>query len=432
MQGAIANYTPPPTTDTTNGTDKGADKTAAGDQPAPLLPVPAYGEPVFDQTSGKLVGSAQFDPNNGNPLKNPNGDPAAGSGNGEKDKATTGEIDPSLKTAFNDSIAGLDDGITQAKSNLASAAATLQNDPAATAAISSIIAKYDQQIKAMKEKNKILAGGYITNAARSGALQFANEMTSNFLSDEQGRAEQRVTDLVSLELSATLKAQQAYKDADLKAFSAATKDLQTAQKGKIDAINKLLTATDKAVRTNQAQVKIDAQKIKDKAATDTKTATALANTVAAGIKEHGLTGADEKTYISMMAEKSGISNPDLLSAAVIKAKQVQDKADLAKKNTENTIANRDARTNIAATKATKAGKAASTTFKISTAISKATPQFEKVKGADGYIAPEKWMAARTNWNSLGGTDASFNTTFKKYLNPASYEMAGFKKTGPKS
>lgn len=68
------------------------------------------------------------------------------------------------------------------------------------------------------------------------------------------------------------------------------------------------------------------------------------------------------------------------------------------------------------------------TFKVSTGISKLTPKLEGAKGADGYIDPYKWIDSRKWWNEQGGTDASFNTTFKKYLNPASYKLAGFKTT----
>jgi len=51
----------------------------------------------------------------------------------------------------------------------------------------------------------------------------------------------------------------------------------------------------------------------------------------------------------------------------------------------------------------------------------------KAKGdpnGDNYIAPEDWIAMRNLWQSHGGSDSSFVSNFKHYLNPESYDMAG--------
>jgi len=56
----------------------------------------------------------------------------------------------------------------------------------------------------------------------------------------------------------------------------------------------------------------------------------------------------------------------------------------------------------------------------------------KAKGepnGDNYVDPYEWMAARDLWQSYGGSDATFETNFKRYLNPASYEKAGYKAEG---
>lgn len=52
----------------------------------------------------------------------------------------------------------------------------------------------------------------------------------------------------------------------------------------------------------------------------------------------------------------------------------------------------------------------------------------KAKGepnGDNYVDPFEWMAARDLWQSYGGSDATFESNFKRYLNPASYKLAGY-------
>ncbi len=53
-------------------------------------------------------------------------------------------------------------------------------------------------------------------------------------------------------------------------------------------------------------------------------------------------------------------------------------------------------------------------------------KFKSIKGADNYVDPYEWMAARDLWASRGGSDATFETNFKRFLNPASYKLAGYK------
>lgn len=260
-------------------------------------------------------------------------------------------IDPALRTQYDEAVKGLDAGIANAKSVLESATATMQNDPAATAAIQQIYAKFDQQIQLMKDKNTLIMGGHVRNAARNGGLQYANDMTTSFLSEEQDKATQRVANLITQETTAVLKAQQAYKDGDVKAFSAATKSYEDASKAKIDAINKLITESDKVIKTQQAQQKIDAQTAKDVVARDTKMSTALATSIADNLDKSGVT--DEKTiraYIEKMAENSGITNPDVLESAVVKARSSLGRTNLLNENTQSLM---DKRAQAKKEKATK-------------------------------------------------------------------------------
>ena len=70
---------------------------------------------------------------------------------------------------------------------------------------------------------------------------------------------------------------------------------------------------------------------------------------------------------------------------------------------------------------------------------KFTKDFESIKAApylhpdggtysdnDQYVDPQEWVAARTLWATKGGSDASFVSNFKRYLNPKDYKQVGFK------
>lgn len=334
---------------------------------------------------------------------------------------TTPTLPPALQKQYDDAIASLDQGIAQAKADISAAQANLASDPNSIAATNLIEQQYNVQIEAMKQKNALLAGSYTANAARSGMLQYANDMETSFMSEEQDKASARLTDLITKETSAVLKSQQAYQAGDVKALSAASKDLESYSKDKITALNDLMTATDKVVKEKQADVKAAQAQAKQQTTDDIRLSTALGQTVADGIKAAGLTDPTQiKAYISSMATKAGISNPDILSSAVTKAQQTTSKFNLSQSNVQSEINKRGS---------TGGGKTGSSKFNVSTGISKVGPQMKNAAGADGYIDPDQWVAARQNWNALGGTDASFNSNFKKYLNPASYAKAGF--TAPK-
>ena len=62
-------------------------------------------------------------------------------------------------------------------------------------------------------------------------------------------------------------------------------------------------------------------------------------------------------------------------------------------------------------------------------ISSMSSAMNKVKGSDGYISPEDWLAARQKWQEVFGlSDSSFISNFKRYLNPASYALANVQAT----
>lgn len=253
------------------------------------------------------------------------------------DNGTTHRIDPTVKNAFDTSLSQLDTQIADAKSNLQSALSTMQNDPAAASAIGLIMQKYDQQIQAMKDKNRMVLGQAVVGGARTGMLQYANEMETNFMSEEQDKASKRVTDLITLETNMVLKAQAAYKKGDISAFSTATKALETATKDKTDAINKLLSASDKVVKEKQAETKQILQQQKQETSDNIRLSTAIAKTVAESIKGSGITDKKKiKDYITSMATANGITNPTILESAVVKAQSEQTNQDSIIKKRDST------------------------------------------------------------------------------------------------
>ncbi len=47
-----------------------------------------------------------------------------------------------------------------------------------------------------------------------------------------------------------------------------------------------------------------------------------------------------------------------------------------------------------------------------------------IAGPDGYIDPYVWMSMRNLWQSSGGSDSSFVSNFKRFVNPASHGLVG--------
>jgi len=63
-----------------------------------------------------------------------------------------------------------------------------------------------------------------------------------------------------------------------------------------------------------------------------------------------------------------------------------------------------------------------------TDLQKKTGKAKGEPNGDNYVSPEDWMFARDLWQRLGGSDATFETNFKRYLNPLSYGLAGYQDT----
>ncbi len=300
-----------------------ATKTAPADSTPNPHDVIGY-DPTKDSTSSaydatKDPNSAEYQPASGQP----------------------GSLDPVIKQQFDESGAQLDQGINDAKSTLASVTATLQNDPAAMSAVQQITAQYDQLIAAQKAKNDIVMKGYTTSAARTGSLQYANDMTSSFLNDEQNRASERIADLLSKENNAIIKSNTAYKNGDIKAFNDATTALKNAQTAKLNEITKLGTATSNALKDYQAQNRLAQSVQKTQLATDVSKSKNLGASMAEQIRKSGVTDPKQiDAYLLSVAKEFGITNPEILRSAMITAQQTASKVASSNANIASEIANR--------------------------------------------------------------------------------------------
>lgn len=388
------------------------------------------GKTVVTETDTKPPKDSAIDTSNDEIQYDDNGNPIIGANSG---------LDPTVIKTFNDSITNLNTGITTAKSALDAATATMANDPAALAAVAAIQAKYDQQIQLMQAKNTQLIGRANSSVGAFGGL---GVMSQNFLSDEQDKASQRITDLIAQEQAMILKTQQAYKDGDVKALAAAQKAYDDANKAKLDAVGKLLTATNNQVKQLQAQQKIDAAAEKQTVTTDISKSTNLGGSIAKNLADAGVTDpAEMDKYIQEMAQTYGITNPDILKSAVVKAQQTQSKLDTSAANTESTMQSRATRDALAIQKAntpkvvkpSTKGSGTDGSFKYTQSDVDTYSSFlikggtgngvtYAARGSDTFSDPNAYLFALNDWVSQGGTATGFAKKFppKTWVNPDSY------------
>lgn len=350
---------------------------------------------------------------------------------------TKSTIDPALKKQFDDNMASLEQSSNDAKATMDSALATLNNDPAAAAAADNIKKQFDVLIQQMKDKNAILLGSYKTSAARNGGYEYASKMTDTFIAGEVNKGTQRVADLVQKENDAIMKSNMAYKSGDVKALDAATKDYQKTLEDKQKAILDLNKAINDAVKLGQADVKNALAEKNQTISNDVKISTALGKSIADQIATSGIKDpAQIDEYIKSMAEKNGISNPDILKSAFIKEQQATTSLDLKNKNTQSIINNRGKTTPTGDT-SIPGGKGGGTdggykysgdditTYTTFLNQGGTTPEGNAYagRGDDGFVDPGTYIYAYKDWIKNNGSVAGFLKKFPvaKNVNPESVD-----------
>ena len=263
--------------------------------------------------------------------------------------------------------------------------------------ISNIVANKQNQEQAINKQFDNYKKGLQLLGIQSGAAESSPDLLMGHIQDVENQHMDKINALNSEEAKSLMDAENARADNNFKLFNESMtryKEIQTAKSQALKDYNDALT--------NQPKV-----------------ASIAAHDIYATMNT--LDDADKEKFLQAVATKFNLPLASL-TTALVDEKKKQDTENLKTENTKSIIEKRDT------TGTTKTG--VSTTFKSAPAIASVSSQMEAIKGKDNYIDPNKWIVARTNWNKAGGTDATFNSTFKKYLNPASYTMAGFPK--PKS
>lgn len=308
----------------------------------------------------------------------------------------------------------------------------VNTDPVAMAAAQSIKDSYDVLIKQMENKNKILMGSITTNAARSGALQYANEMDSMYKNAEFDAATQRITDLKQKETDAINKSNEAYKSGNVKMLEQASKDLNAAQAEGRNALLDLQKTIDSTIKSNQAQAKIDAAEAKAQQTSDITVSKSIAQAALDALEAAGITDPASLEYanaIQQIADEQGISNPTILQGQIATLNPASGTAALKNKNIISTINKRNQPKTSAPTKPKVDGGFTYTpadVFQGATILNKgATMPDGTVLGGRGseYVNTGTYNYMYHNWVDVNnGTPAGF---LKEYpvvgnVNPADY------------
>lgn len=382
----------------------------------------AKGNPLTYSTS---VG-AWIDPSTGAPPVasiSANSNSNSGSG-GLSDSAIASAVSalpPSMQAAYTANLTQQQSEQNYAYQTLQAAQATLANDPAATAAVNAIYAKYQTLIDQMNQKNKQVLG---QSSSAVGAFGGLGVMSQGFLSDEADQASARISDLVSEQNAAVLAAQASYGKEDLDAFNTAMENYNKTIDSMNTALSDLSNAVDKQVTEQQAQQRLDLDTQTAQVTNDGKLATANAGQIASALTAQGV---DLGSYdYSSLAQTLGISDPTTLGSAVIAAQQASAKANLDTANTQDEMQDRDITTSDDEAKTAKELAAPSGTEADRTQSAIAAGQSNFVLGAklpdgtpiidsSGYATPTAWKQLIAQAPANGLTRQQFIDNYSQYI-----------------
>lgn len=278
---------------------------------------------------------------------------------------------------------------------------------AALAAANTITSNYATLIQQMQEKNAMLAGSAAKNSARSGMLQYANEMDTNYKSEEMDKAIQRIATLTQQRDDAVLKSNQAFKDGDVKALDLATKEYESAVKENDTAIVALQKMTSDQVKQNAADIKAAQTADRQQTIDDHNFATQNARDIA--LQLQGVTDPKKQEKILIdAAETYGISNPNVLKSAV-----ENEMVKISKEDIETKKSNATLNKLLAGPKATAADKENDVIGKFSDLF---TPGVKDKSGTpvvddSGYVTPAAWNKLIKAAPSEGLSRAKFIQNF---------------------
>lgn len=348
----------------------------SGNSNTSKLPAPGTQTAVYDATTGALRGYTQADGSftdvsgknatdptktdtskttGANSVANPDGSTTATNADGSSvitnpDGSTynlPAGVDPRVGKMMNDNLIRANQDVKDASAAVDSAAALVSADnagnysAAAMAAAENIKSQFGVLIDQMKAKNAIALGQSATAIARYGGL---GQMNASFLNNESSLAVERITALTDKMNKAIATSNAAYASGDVKALAAAQKTYDDAKAEAQNELVNLSTVINNAVKTNQAQAKIDAKAANDSIANDIKLSVANGVGLAKSITEAGYKDINDplvQTWLKNQATALGISDITTLANEVTKAIQGNATLDLKNANTESIMKKRN-------------------------------------------------------------------------------------------
>ena len=256
--------------------------------------------------------------------------------------------------------------------------------------IDSIKQKAQEQKAAMIDLNARYLGSKQVAGFRTGATEYTPEIAMGILKNEEEEGIRRIKEIDDNMNLALAEAVSAKND----------KDLLVAQQ-KFDTYSKLQKEKENAV-IDQYKLYLDNQKYINDATKALETETRakedqgmqkLKAGAGAYLQAYN-SSKDKKGYVQSIATQLGLS-PEIVLGQILAA---QPKA-----------------------KGTNPGELSQTEIKAN-AIGEMATGMSSIAGADGYIDPQIWIAARKKWVEQKLNDADFLKNFKQYLNPESYNL----------
>ncbi len=228
--------------------------------------------------------------------------------------------------------------------------------------------------------------GLETLGIKSGLSRYAPELQADRMIQAANNETAKIQEIQDKEDLAIAKAKQARLDKDATALKETLGEIRQLKKDKADELQRQLTRR-------------------------TQDATVAGNIATYAFKQlQTLPDEQKETFLLQLAKDNQIS-PATLAAALAEEQDRQTKFNLTTSLQEKALNKADSGPKLTV------GDASSD---LDNAIKN-----NNILGDDGYMAPETWIDARDRWVKAGLTASTFNTLYKRYLNPLSYEKAGF-------
>jgi hypothetical protein len=265
--------------------------------------------------------------------------------------------------------------------------------------IDNIISKADRNRRETADLNERTLGAKRVAGFRTGSTEYTPEISMGIIKNEIEQGQQKIKDIDDQMRIDLVEAASAKRKGDLAIAKQKFDTYNTLKEKKESAIvelYKLHMDEEKNILAAKKQLEVDARAKEDQGIQVLKE---TAKEYLDGYNK----SKDKNKYINDIALDLGVRPETVLSQ--IKEAIEKPKATSGSKPTEASI---------------KRAVISDYTNDFEGTDAKGNP----LKGEDGYVSPQAWSYARTQWGLGGGTDSVFLSNFKKYLNPESYEAVG--------